>query len=109
MKYPALPLALLITAFGLPAAGYADSPLPTAEEMWEIIQSQQKEIEALKRQQQTTEQKATAADEKAEAAVVAVESGTGGSTAGSSWADRTQIGGYGELHYNNIDASDPAR
>ncbi|MGB5472362.1 MAG: porin, partial [Gammaproteobacteria bacterium] len=108
MKYPALPLALLITAFGLPAAGYADSPLPTAEEMWKIIQSQQKEIEALKRQQQTTEQKATAADEKAEAAVVAVESGAGGSTAGSSWADRTQIGGYGELHYNNIDASDPA-
>lgn len=101
MKYLALPLALLITAFGLPAAGYADTPMPSAEEMWKIIQNQQQEIEALKRQQQTTEQ-------KAEAAVVAVESGTAGSSAGSSWADRTQIGGYGELHYNNIDASNPA-
>jgi hypothetical protein len=107
MKSPALPLALLTAALGLPVTGLADSPLPSAEEMWEIIQNQQKEIESLKRQQQATDEKADAADEKAEAAVVAVESGGAGSAAGS-WADRTQIGGYGELHYNNIDADDPA-
>jgi len=80
---------------------------PTPEQMWEIIQSQQKEIEALKRSQQDTAKQAADADEKAEAAVVAVEETSTGSR--GNWADRTTIGGYGELHYNNIDASDPAR
>lgn len=107
MKFPTLPLALLTAAVGLPLAGHADSPMPTPEEMWQIIQTQQKEIEALKQQQQATDRKAAAAGEKAEAAVVAVESDSG-TTAAGSWADRTRIGGYGELHYNNIDASDPA-
>lgn len=107
MKYPALPLALLTIALGLSPASRADSPMPSQEEMWEIIQNQQREIEALRRAQQATDEKANAADEKAEAAVVAVESGSSGGTGGS-WADRTQIGGYGELHYNNVDASDPA-
>jgi hypothetical protein len=74
--------------------------------MWEIIQSQQKEIEALKRGQQDTAKQAADADEKAEAAVVAVEESSTGSR--GNWADRTTIGGYGELHYNNIDATDPA-
>jgi hypothetical protein len=49
--------------------------------------------------------KAAAADEKAEAAVVAVESGSGAASATGSWADRTTIGGYGEMHYNNLDGS----
>jgi len=108
MKYPVLPLAVLTAALGLPLAGNADPAMPTTEEMWEIIQNQQKEIEALKRQQQATDEKAVAADEKAEAAVVAVESGGSDTSAAGSWADRTRIGGYGEMHYNNIDASDPA-
>ncbi len=108
MKPAALPLTLLTVTLGLPLAGHAGSTMPSAEEMWEIIQNQQKEIEALKRQQQATDRKAVTADEKAEAAVAAMENGTGGAATRSSWADRTQIGGYGELHYNNIDASDPA-
>jgi hypothetical protein len=74
--------------------------------MWEIIQSQQKEIEALKRGLQDNAKQAADADEKAEAAVVAVEESSTGSR--GNWADRTTIGGYGELHYNNIDATDPA-
>ena len=51
-----------------------NQPAPSIEELWRIIQAQQAEIEALKQQQAETEQKATAADTKAEAAVVAVES-----------------------------------
>jgi hypothetical protein len=77
---------------------------PTTAELWEIIQRQQKEIEALKQQQQTTDRKVAATDEKAEAAVVAVESSATG--ASGSWVDRTSMGGYGELHYNNIEGSD---
>jgi len=106
---PPTPLrCLLLAALCFPLAGAADSLTPTNAELWKIIQAQQKEIESLKQQQHTTAQKADSAGEKAEAAVDAVEnvsSGTGGS---GNWADRTRIGGYGELHYNNIDASDPA-
>jgi len=99
------PFVLLVAACCFPVAGTADSSMPTVEEMWEIIQAQQQEIETLKRQQQANEQKADAADEKAEAAVVAVESGSGGTAADGSWADRTRIGGYAEVHYNNLDGS----
>jgi hypothetical protein len=97
--------AVLLLA-GTATATHA-AALPTPEQMWEIIQAQQKEIEALKQAQQNTARQAADADEKAEAAVVAVEESSAGGSGGN-WADRTTIGGYGELHYNNIDASDPA-
>jgi Phosphate-selective porin O and P len=108
MKPTALLASVLTTALCFPTAGTADSQTPTNAELWEIIQAQQKEIESLKQQQQTTEQKANSAGEKAEAAVEAVENGTPGTADSGNWAYRTRIGGYGELHYNNIDASDPA-
>ena len=87
-----LAAALLATA-GLSNA----ADMPTAEEMWKIIQQQQREIEALKRGQQETAEKAEAAAEVAE------QSQQGVSTA-ASWAENTQIGGYGELHYDNLDS-----
>jgi hypothetical protein len=73
--------------------------LPSQEEMWRIIQEQQREIEALKKGQKSTEEKAEAAVELAE------QSRETGSTA-ASWAERTQLGGYGELHYENLDTDD---
>ena len=89
-----LSTALLATS-GLSIA----AELPSQEEMWRIIQEQQREIEALKKGQKTTEEKAEAAVELAE------QSRDSGSTA-ASWAERTQIGGYGELHYENLDTDD---
>ncbi|RRQ22426.1 porin [Thiohalobacter thiocyanaticus] len=71
--------------------------MPSAEEMWRIIQQQQKQIQELKARVEDT-------DMKADAAVEAVESG-GGTGGGATWAETTQIGGYGELHYNNLDGS----
>lgn len=106
MKSPALALALFSAALFTPVMGLADSKTPTIEELWQIIQAQQKEIAALKQQQQDTDKKAAAADEKAEAAVVAVESGVSATGASGNWVDRTSIGGYGELHYNNVEGSD---
>ncbi len=76
--------------------------LPSQEEMWRIIQEQQREIEALKRGQRTTE-------EKAEAAVEMAEQSRQTSSTAASWAERTQIGGYGELHYENLDTDDGRR
>ena len=105
MKLTAM-LTLLMALATVAAKSASADTMPTPEEMWRIIQAQQKEIEALKKGQQAAAKQAADADEKAEAAVVAVEESTTG--ASGNWADRTSIGGYGELHYNNIDASDPA-
>ena len=87
---------------------FADAPpaTPTIEQLWEIIQAQQAEIESLKKQQQDTAQQASDADEKAEAAVVAVEEVDAKTAGVASWVDKTTIGGYGELHYNNIEGED---
>ena len=68
----------------------AANAAPTAEEMWETIQDQQKVIEQLQ--------------EQLDATAEAVETGSGG----SSWADKTQLGGYGELHYRAGDGTDQA-
>jgi hypothetical protein len=89
-------LAAGLLACAVPA--YPDAvDAPTIEQLWKIIQAQQAEIDALKKQQAETARTATDADEKAEAAVVAAEE----SASRGSWADKTTIGGYGELHYNN--------
>ena len=59
------------SSIGLAAAllaniGLAGAAMPTAEEMWEIIQQQQREIEALKQGQKENTEKAEAAVEVAE-------------------------------------------
>jgi hypothetical protein len=97
MKHPLSSLLMAgMLSYALPAFPET-TPAPTIEQLWEIIQAQQAEIDALKQQQAETAKTATDADEKAEAAVVAVEE----SASQGSLADKTTIGGYGELHYNN--------
>ena len=78
-------LSMFLTVTAVKAA-------PTAEEMWQTIQEQQRVIDELKQQLDATAE--------------AVESGSG--TSGSSWADKTQVGGYGELHYRAGDGTDQA-
>jgi hypothetical protein len=91
-------LTATVAAALLAAARLASATdMPSAEEMWKIIQQQQREIEALKRGQQETAEKVEAAAELAEQSQPSV------STA-SSWAENTQIGGYGEMHYDNLDS-----
>ncbi len=76
---------------------------PSLEEMWELIQQQQAEITQLKTQLETTEQRVTETEVKAEATIAAVEEVSAGPVAKlADWADKTSIGGYGELHYNNL-------
>ena len=101
-----LALLLLVATAATPAA---EPKTPSIEDLWKIIQQQQVEIEALKRQQQNTAQqaeeadkKAEVADVKAEAAVVAVEE----SATRAHPFEKTTLGGYGELHYNNLDSKE---
>jgi len=92
-------------SIGLSTALLANSALsiaaemPSQEEMWRIIQEQQREIETLKKNMKSTEEKAEAAVEVAEQSQQTV-AGT------ASWAEKTKIGGYGELHYENLDTDD---
>lgn len=97
--------------------------IPTAEELWAIIQHQQKEIDALKggsaqpksgkapsgevetlkKQVKVLEKRADRAEKNLEAASDLIEESTQELEHGSAW-DRTSIGGYGELHYNGGDS-----
>jgi hypothetical protein len=93
---------LLIAAIGLSVIGTAQAA-PNLEEMWELIQKQQAEISQLKTQIETTEKRVTETEVKTEATFAAVEEVSAGPVAKlAEWADKTTIGGYGEMHYNNL-------
>ena len=74
--------------------------MPTPAEMWKIIQQQQREIEALKQGQQRNSEKTEATAEMVE------QQASGTATGGSGTWRNTQIGGYGEMHYNNLDSKE---
>ena len=121
-------LLLSLGAFSLIAANPAiaeDTNLPSREELWEMIQMQQKQIEALQSNAQLQDQKIVQTETKVEKTVKKVEKTaeiaeqtqeTVASidttsikpASGNGWWDRTSIGGYGELHYNggNVDEID---
>jgi len=101
-------ISYVLILWGLIDIQASHAETPSAEEMWETIQQQQKLIEELKARLDETDQrvamnevKVEEATEEVEAAAEAFETAqtSGG---GSSWADRTTVGGYGELHYNNL-------
>jgi hypothetical protein len=97
---------LLLTGTSLAVA----ADMPTQAEMWRIIQQQQHEIEALKHQQKNTREQVEATGEaldeiQADAVATqdsqATSEGKHGSF-GHGKSGSTTIGGYGELHYTNL-------
>jgi hypothetical protein len=78
---------------------------PTPEEMWEIIQQQQAEIARLQEQVASADAEIKETTVKVEATASMVEEGmvSGSRSLASSWTEKTQIGSYGEMHYNNLD------
>ncbi len=91
-------IAVSVTAISATAA------TPSAEEMWAIIQQQQAEIQTLKEQLATTDQAVVVTSDKVEATATMVEEtmASGGGNLASSWTQRTHVGSYGEMHYNNL-------
>ena len=79
---------------------------PSAEEMWKIIQQQQEQIEALKKQLEVTNEKVEETDQKVEVAGEMIEQAEAKVSKTAAWAEHTQVGGYGELHYNNLDSKE---
>lgn len=74
-------------------------------ELLEKLDSMQQQIDDLRRQLAEAQEKSTETDARVEAVAEAIES----TPAQTEKPSKTTIGGYGELHYNNLDADDPAR
>jgi hypothetical protein len=96
-----LPLALAASLLAFSTGQAAEPPSP--EQMWEIIQQQQLQIEALQRQLDQTNEQVTATDEKVEMAGDMIEQAAALASPGAE-SSSTSIGGYGEVHYNNLDS-----
>lgn len=73
---------------------------PSMEEMWEIIQRQQAEIQALQEALGQANSKIEETEIKVVATADAVESVA---SSGIASASGPSLGGYGELHYNRLD------
>lgn len=99
----AVAAALAFPAGHAVAQQAADSE-PTMAEVLRLLKEQQAEIEALKARLSETdtrvEQTATAVEATA-SAVENVNQRSQTYAKVADWAERTQIGGYGEIHYNN--------
>lgn len=104
----------MLAASLLAAVSAAQAAAPTNEEIWEMLQQIQGQLsdvqqqntllkaenDGLKLQVDSNEKLAKEATETAEAVADATEEATKAATIA---ANRTTIGGYGELHYNNLD------
>ena len=87
---------------------------PSVAELWEMVQQQQGQIEELRQQLQDTRSVTQSVEiqtlensERIEAVGEVLD--TPNSSGRSSWADRTTIGGYGEMLYNDETSSSSTR
>lgn len=115
-----LSAALLAT---LAAAAPAQAAEPQARqgqvdlhELYELVQQQGALIEQLrmelnetKAQLSATDGKIEIAEERIESTVEFIEEEAGLASSGNNWWDRTSFGGYGEVHYNDVNADDSSR
>ncbi len=74
---------------------------PSIEELYKIIQEQQKQIKALESKVDAAAHQAAEADKKIEAAGAQIEEASQ-PVATAAAVSKTAVGGYGELHYNNL-------
>ncbi|MDB9751829.1 hypothetical protein OAB56_02335 [Gammaproteobacteria bacterium] len=86
----------------------AQAATPDADQMWKMIQQQQLVIDELKKKLEKTDQKVEVTEKKVEETALEVEAATDAmvaqtSSSGGGWFDKTNIGGYGEMHYNSKD------
>lgn len=118
----------LMAAIATPALAQNSADLPSREELWQMLQTQQKQLEAMQARldQLQNQGAATPTPTAAEAERIAqIEArlaqnearieATGGAVetaladsglGGDGWWKRTTIGGYGEMHYNGGNADE---
>ena len=102
---------LIAIAISASAAVHAGEAPPSAEQMWALIQQQQVLIDGLstrlaeaERTTTRTAQDARVAEQRLDATADYLENYVADSRPGK--PSSTTFGGYGELHYNNLDADD---
>jgi len=95
VKSIAIAVAGLLSASSVYAAG------PTNQELLDILKKQQEQIETLQKKLSKTDEKIEQTDEKVETSVAIIEENLAQVP-----SRKTNVGGYGELHYNNIDENE---
>ena len=93
--------ALLLSAAS--AGATAAEETPTVEEMWKLIQQQQSEIEALKADAAKRDNQFLVVEERLDDTADAVEMVAEMAPAVGNSGGNTSLGGYGEMHYNNLE------
>ncbi|MEH6542896.1 MAG: porin [Porticoccaceae bacterium] len=99
----------ILLAAAVAVASLGAQAAPSLDEMWEVIQQQQAEIAELKAQLNKTDSKLVETEMKVTATADAVEQGaaaSGSLAKMAQWAEKTQIGGYGEHHFNHFSDSE---
>lgn len=111
--------ACTLALMGASNAMAAEGAMPSAEEMWKMIQIQQQQIKDLQAHIKQQDQKIVQTEAKVEKTAEAVEE-TKETVASiepaagdahhhgiqNGWWERTSIGGYGELHYSGGDVDE---
>ena len=108
-----MPLVWVLILALFPAVNAGAAETPSLEALWQIVQQQQSRIDELtealddaRGQLASTQQKAQLTEEQLDMTASYLEQVE---QSRSDWAGRTTLGGYGEMHYNNLDAEDSAR
>lgn len=76
---------------------------PSMEEMWNLIKEQQKILETQRQEIARLKNTAQTNEQKIDATTVALEESEKSLSKTKQWFNKTTIGGYGELHYNNLE------
>ncbi len=99
MKYPFIRTVLTAAVMSaVSATAHADMSVEERLKAMETrLNALETENQELKGKLKATEQKVDAASEQVEKVASSAPSGK------ASWADKTSLGGYGELHYNNLE------
>lgn len=93
--------AILLSASTVAVTAAAETP--TVEEMWKLIQQQQKEIETLKADAAKRDNQFLVVEERLDYTADAVELVAEMAPAVGNSGGNTTLGGYGEMHYNNLE------
>ena len=101
-------VALAVATVSLSAVAETEKNMPPLEEMWKMIQQQNAEIKSLKAKLNKTDQQLQETEVKVVATAEAVEQNAATPVDTARWAEKTTIGGYGELHFNNLEGQDGA-
>jgi len=120
MSRPSKWLGLFLLSLSVPVYAANETP-PDLQTMWKMLQQQQAEIQSLKAENKRLSEKVDMAGDMAEEAINARPEVQHATTHDASEPvdspvrkthganmQKTSIGGYGELHYNNLDSKKEA-